>query len=86
MIQQDIGPTETRADPCMFIGQTRSGQWVVRDLYGLTSAIFTNWTTAIRFAMYECQRRQQSVIMMPDGLELYGDLDNDSAAAKRRAS
>jgi hypothetical protein len=32
--------------------------------------VFSNRTAAIRFAMYECERRPQSVIMLPDGLEL----------------
>jgi hypothetical protein len=32
--------------------------------------LFAERTAAIRFAMYECQRRPQSVIMLPDGLEL----------------
>jgi hypothetical protein len=38
--------------------------------------------------MYECQRRPQSVIMLPDGLELDGPLDKDqgNAPAKRRAA
>jgi hypothetical protein len=36
--------------------------------------------------MLECQRRPQSVIMLPDGLELDGPLDEDHASdpAKRR--
>lgn len=86
MIQQNIQPTDSVAPPCMFIGQDRNRRWIVRDRYGLTSAVFADWTTAIRFAMYECQRRPQSVIMLPDGLELHGDIDVDGAAAKRRAS
>jgi len=31
---------------------------------------FAERSAAIRFAMYECQRHPQSVIMLPDGLEL----------------
>jgi hypothetical protein len=34
--------------------------------------------------MYECQRRPQSVIMMPDGLELDDPLDEHDAAASAR--
>jgi hypothetical protein len=47
--------------------------------------LFANRTEAIRFAMYECQRRPQSVIMLPDGLELDGPLDQreGSDQAKR---
>ena len=40
-----------------------------------------NRTEAIRFAMYECQRRPQSVIMLPDGLELDGPLDEHDAGS-----
>jgi hypothetical protein len=32
--------------------------------------LFANRNEAIRFAMVECQRRPQSVIMLPDGLAL----------------
>jgi hypothetical protein len=38
----------------------------------LCGGLFANRTEAIRFAMYECQRRPQSVIMLPDGLEIDG--------------
>jgi hypothetical protein len=34
--------------------------------------LFANQTEAIHFAMYECQRRPQSVVMVPNGLELDG--------------
>jgi hypothetical protein len=38
--------------------------------------------------MYECQRRPQSVIMLPDGLELDGPVDRDQGndSEKRRAA
>jgi len=38
--------------------------------------------------MYECQRRPQSVIMLPDGLELDSilEIDGCGAPAKRRAA
>ncbi|HXZ14827.1 MAG TPA: hypothetical protein VEH77_02430 [Roseiarcus sp.] len=55
---------------CLFIGQDRLGHWVVRDQKRLCGGLFANRNEAIRFAMYECQRRPQSVIMLPNGLEL----------------
>jgi len=58
---------------CLFIGQDRLGHWVVRDALSQRGGMFANQTEAIRFAMYECQRRPQSVIMLPDGLELDGE-------------
>ncbi len=56
----------------LFIGQDHCGRWVVRDAESLCGGLFANRTEAIRFAMYECQRRPQSVIMLPGGLELDG--------------
>ena len=65
----------------LFIGQDRLGQWVVRDARCMCGGLFANRTEAIRFAMYECQRRPQSVIMLPNGLEL-----EDFCAAIRTGS
>ena len=69
MIQQDI-KAASAVGPCLFIGQDRRGRWVVKDARCMCGAMFKDRTAAIRFAMYECQRRPQSVIMLPDGLEL----------------
>jgi hypothetical protein len=70
MLQQDIKAASAVGSSCLFIGQNRRGQWVVRDARSICGGLFENRTEAIRFAMYECQRRPQSVIMLPDGLEL----------------
>ncbi len=79
MIHEDIKAATPVGSSCLYIGQNRVGQWVVRDARSLCGGLFENRTEAIRFAMYECQRRPQSVIMLPDGLELDlgfgGDLD-----------
>ena len=88
MIQQDIKAASGARLSCLYIGQDRSGHWVVKDARSLCGGLFANRTEAIRFAMYECQRRPQSVIMLPDGLELDGPLAEDpmSDPAKRRAA
>jgi hypothetical protein len=88
MIRQDIKAASPASLSCLFIGRDRSGHWVVRDARSLCGGLFTNRTEAIRFAMYECQRRPQSVIMLPEGLELDGPLDEHQASdpAKRRAA
>jgi hypothetical protein len=70
MIQQDIKAANAAGSSCLVIGQNRQGLWVVRDARSVCGGLFGNRTEAIRFAMYECQRRPQSVIMLPDGLEL----------------
>ena len=69
MIQQDI-KAASAVGPCLFIGQDRCGRWVVRDARSMCGGLFADRTAAIRFAMYECERRPQSVIMLPEGLEL----------------
>jgi len=69
MIQQDT-KAAIPAGACLLFGQDRCGRWVVEDARSLCGGLFANRTEAIRFAMYECQRRPQSVIMLPDGLEL----------------
>jgi len=69
MIQQDIKAATTLGS-CLYIGQDRLGHWVVRDARCTCGGLFTDRVQAIRFAMYECQRHPQSVIMLPDGLEL----------------
>lgn len=76
MIHQDIRAADAATYSCLFIGQDRIGHWVVKDAQSLCGGLFANRTEAIRFAMYECQRRPQSVIMLPDGLELDGPMDN----------
>ena len=60
---------------------------VVKDAESLCGGSFANRTEAIRRAMYKCQRRSQSGIMLPDGLELDGPLDEEQGndPAKRRA-
>jgi hypothetical protein len=77
VIQQDIKAANAVGSSCLFIGQNRQGQWVVRDARSICGGLFENRTEAIRFAMYECQRRPQSVIMLPDGLELDLGLGGD---------
>jgi hypothetical protein len=72
MIQQSNIQATSSGRSSLYIGQDRFGRWVVRDADCLCGGLFTNQTEAIRFAMYECQRRPQSVIMLPDGLELDG--------------
>ena len=62
-----------RPGACLFIGQDRLGHWVVRDALSMCGGVFANQTEAIRFAIYERQRRPQSVIMLPNGLELDGE-------------
>lgn len=60
----------TLGGSCLYIGQNHCGHWVVSDARRSCGGLFANQTEAIRFAMYECQRHPQSVIMLPNGLEL----------------
>ena len=70
MIHQHVKTANAANASCLFIGQDHDGHWVVKDAQSLCGGLFANRNEAIRFAMYECQRRPQSVIMLPDGLEL----------------
>ena len=87
MIQQNI-KAATTVGSCFFIGQDRCGRWVVKDARCMCAAMFTDRTAAIRFAMYECQRHPQSVIMLPDGLELDAafTLPNTADCSSQRAA
>jgi hypothetical protein len=84
MIQQDIKAAGAARLSCLLIGQDHDGHWVVKDARSLCGGVFANRAEAIRFAMYECQRRPQSVIMLPDGLELDGPLNEDQAGDPTR--
>ena len=88
MIRQHIKAASAANYSCLFIGQDRKGHWIVKDAQSLWGGLVANRTEAIRFAMYECQRRPQSVIMLPNGLELDGPLDEQETTdpAKRRAA
>jgi hypothetical protein len=88
MIQQDVRAASAANYSCLFIGQDRTGRWVVKDAQSLCGGLFANRNEAIRFAMYECQRRPQSVIMLPNGLELDGPFDEQQRGgpARRRAA
>jgi hypothetical protein len=88
MIRQHIKAASAANTSCLFIGQDRKGHWIVKDAQSLCGGLFANRTEAIRFAMYECQRRPQSVIMLPNGLELDGLLDEQETTdpAKRRVA
>jgi hypothetical protein len=82
MIQQNI-KAASAVGSCLFIGQDRCGRWVVKDARRVCGGLFSDRAAAIRFAMYECQRRPQSVIMLPDGLELDADFALPAAAERR---
>jgi hypothetical protein len=72
MIQQQSIKRASAIGSCLYVGQDRLGRWVVRDAQCRCGGLFANQTEAIHFAMYECQRRPQSVVMVPNGLELDG--------------
>ncbi len=88
MIHRHVKDADAALLTCLYIGRDHDGHWVVKDARSLCGGLFANQKEAIRFAMYECQRRPQSVIMLPDGLELDGPLDEDHASdpPKRRAA
>ena len=74
MNQQNIKAANAAGYSRLYVGQDSAGHWVVKDAQSRCGGLFANRNEAIRFAMYECQRRPQSVIMLPDGLQLDGPL------------
>jgi hypothetical protein len=77
MLHQDLKAAAEDPLSCLYIGRNHDGEWVVRDARSRCGGLFTDRVAAIRFAMYECQRRPQSVIMRPEGLELDGPLNGE---------
>jgi hypothetical protein len=65
--------------PCLLIAHGPSGLWVVRDERRLCGGTFTNEADAIRFAMAECQRRPQSVLIVPDDRDCEIEPENPKA-------
>ena len=43
-----------------------NGLWSARDLDGLIEGVFRSQKEAIRFALFEVDRRRSAVIVMPD--------------------
>jgi hypothetical protein len=76
LVQEDV-EAATAPGSCLFIGQNRCGGWIVKDGRNACGRLFAERTAAIRFAMYECQRRPQSVIMLPGGLEVVSPFETD---------
>jgi hypothetical protein len=72
MIQQQSIKPASAIGLILYVGQDHLGRWVVRDAQCRCGGLFANQTEAVRFAMYECQRRPQAVVMAPNGLELDG--------------
>ena len=57
MIRQDIKTTSAAFGSFLFIGGDRYGRCVVKDARSFCGGVFADRTSAIRFAIYECQRR-----------------------------
>jgi hypothetical protein len=70
VIHQSAIQAASAVGPCLYIGQDHFGRWVVKDTKSMCGGLFANQTEAIRFAMHECQRRPQSVVMLPRDAEL----------------
>ena len=80
MIHQDIKAASAAGASCLHKHRTKAGPGRPRRRRGGLSG---NRTDAIRFAVYECQRRPQSVTMLPDGLELGVGLGGDLNVSRK---
>jgi hypothetical protein len=52
------------------IGQDSEGHWIARDKRGLTGGVFVNKLAAIKFAMFESDRRPNAVLFLPEHIKL----------------
>jgi hypothetical protein len=78
-MRQDVEPPSR--SQLFLIGRNSHGNWVVRDQAGLHGGLFIDRAEALRFALFENDRRPQAVLMVPGLLEL--DLDQPARAAPR---
>jgi hypothetical protein len=56
--------------PHFMVGQDQRGNWVVRDLQGVSGGLFVNREAALRFVRSENGYRPQAVVMVSGVLEL----------------
>jgi hypothetical protein len=84
IMKQSYGPQRHPASqpPLFLIGRNGCGRWVVREQSGRSGGVFIDRNEAIKFAMFECSRSPQSVVMVPGLLEL--DLGAPKASGKDR--
>jgi hypothetical protein len=68
-MKNDYVPAQPPA-PLYLIGRSSRGKWVVREQSGRSGGVFVGRTDAIKFAMFECSRTPQSIVMVPGLLEL----------------
>ena len=76
-MRQDVEPPSK--NHLFMIGRNSRGNWVVRDRAGLRGGLFVDRTEALRFALFENDRRPQAVLMVPGILEL--DLNQAASTA-----
>jgi hypothetical protein len=59
----------TRAS-MFFVGRDENGRWLARDDRGLTGGIFVDKNAALKFALFESDRRPSAVLLLPEHVEL----------------
>ena len=82
MIRQQVSKRRPRSAHVSISGRIVSGAGSSETRNALCGGLFANQTEAVRFAMYEYQRRPQSVIMLPDGLKLDGEAPHFTPAQR----
>lgn len=76
--------TSSLAQTPLLVGKNSHGQWVVRNQSGSRGGLFVDRSQALKFAMFESDRRPQAVVMVSGVLEL--DLGGKPNAAAGSAA
>lgn len=70
MDKEEPPGTSSLAQTPLLVGKNSHGQWVVRNRSGSRGGLFVDRSQALKFAMFESDRRPQAVVMVPGVLEL----------------
>lgn len=69
----------TNKEDLFLIGRNSRGNWVAKMKDGLIGGLFINRAAALKFALFENGNRPESIVTVPDSLEL--DLGDNAQAA-----
>jgi hypothetical protein len=63
-------PSCSSASTIVFIGRNRRGNWVVQQQDGLYGGLFVNRAHAVRYALFENGHRLETIVELPQIIEL----------------
>jgi hypothetical protein len=70
----DVKPAQAPSCFCLsslvFIGKNRRGQWVALEQNGLFGGLFVDRAQAVKYALFENDRRPESIVKLAREIEL----------------